>query len=315
MKSLISIWLAVIVIWLGILAIVISSKPHPSPKIRRGEGVRFFETTPIPQVSLLTTGDVLLARTINAKSVKDANFDWPFAHTQDLLSTPDLTFVNLETPLLADCPVITSGFKFCGSNQNIPALVRAGIDIVNLANNHSGNFGQTGLAETITALQAANLRVTGTSDPAFVTTNGIRFGFLGFDDTISPVKQDQFTQLIHSATSQSDHVIVAIHWGIEYQNQPSARQILLGHLAIDSGASLVVGHHLHWIQPIEQYRDGYIYYSHGNFIFDQFWSEATKTGLVITTTFSKAKIMGFASQTIYITPPGIPQLLSASGGN
>lgn len=302
-------------VWSIILWFYFNPQPYTSPKLRRGAGVRLFSTpTPTPIVTLLTTGDVLLARTINAKSVQDNNFDWPFARTTNLLSNSDLTFINLETPLLENCPVISSGFKFCGSSRNVSALTNAGIDIVNLANNHSGNYGRSGLGATITNLHQANIHTTGTTmnhEP--ITINGINFAFLGFDDTISSIKLDQLVQLVQSAKSQSDHVIVAIHWGVEYQDQPTSRQKRLGHLAIDSGASLVVGNHPHWIQPIEQYKDGYVYYSHGNFIFDQFWSEATKRGLIVTTTFSKTKIQHIKPQTIYIDPPGIPRLVLLEG--
>lgn len=268
---------------------------------------------PIPVVTLLTTGDILLARTINAKSAADGDFSWPFAASRHILKSADLTFVNLETPLLANCPVLTTGFKFCGASPNALALAQTGVDIANLANNHATNYGSIGLNETISHLALAGVKVTGVQDPLSITKNGIAFAFLGFDDTLSPIRADQFVQSIREAKAGADHVIVAIHWGTEYTDQPTSRQSTLGHLAIDSGASLVIGNHPHWIQPIEKYRAGYIYYSHGNFIFDQFWSESTRRGLIIQTLLSKDSILNVNPRSIYIDRPGVPRLVPLEG--
>ena len=85
-------------------------------------------------------------------------------------------------------------------------------------------------------------------------------------------------------------MVVSIHWGVEYEEAPTERQITFAHLAIDSGASLVLGHHPHVIQPVEEYEDGYIFYSLGNFVFDQMWSEETRIGLIARIFFQGGEI-------------------------
>ena len=96
-----------------------------------------------------------------------------------------------------------------------------------------------------------------------------------FDDLKNRIKRE-----IGTAKQNSDLVIVSFHWGIEYTTQPKPRQKELAHLAIDSGADLIVGNHPHWIQPVEVYKDKLIVYSHGNFVFDQMWSQKTREGMV-----------------------------------
>src|SRR5690606_2312827 len=109
--------------------------------------------------------------------------------------------------------------------------------------------------------------------------------FLGYDDIevqqgVSKADPDIIRKEIQEARNMADIVIVQFHWGVEYVSQPSERQRKLGMLAIDSGADLVIGNHPHWIQPIEIYKDKLITYAHGNFIFDQMWSEKTKEGVI-----------------------------------
>ncbi len=91
------------------------------------------------------------------------------------------------------------------------------------------------------------------------------------------------------AKSQADLVFASFHWGNEYSRH-SKRQEVLAHLAIDSGADVVVGHHPHWIQEVEEYRGKPIYYSLGNLVFDQMWSDPTRKGLILKLTFSGSKL-------------------------
>ena len=85
-------------------------------------------------------------------------------------------------------------------------------------------------------------------------------------------------------------MIVSIHWGVEYEQSPTERQEMFAHLAVDSGASVVLGHHPHVVQPVEEYKDGYVFYSLGNFVFDQMWSEETRNGLIARIFFEGGQI-------------------------
>ena len=88
----------------------------------------------------------------------------------------------------------------------------------------------------------------------------------------------------------SDVVIVSIHAGVEYTRKPTQEQVDFAHLAIDSGADVVIGHHPHWIQTIEIYKNKPIFYSLGNFVFDQEWSLDTKEGLIVQLTFNSSQL-------------------------
>jgi poly-gamma-glutamate synthesis protein (capsule biosynthesis protein) len=106
----------------------------------------------------------------------------------------------------------------------------------------------------------------------------------------------------------ADIIIVAFHWGIEYTDMPSERQKQLAHLAVDSGADLVLGNHPHWIQPVEIYQDKLIVYAHGNFVFDQMWSEKTREGVIGRYVFYDDKLVDAQFIPIYISSYGQPDL-------
>lgn len=240
---------------------------------------------------LIATGDVIPARVVNIQTTKLKDFKWPYEKTASILRNADVTFINLETPLIKDCPLVNDGFKFCGSDKNIEGLLFAGIDIASLANNHSGNYGLDGINQTIKLLEDNNIQVTGGNGAIFKDIKGLKFAFLGYNDIgfrqtgISWADEARIQSEIAGARESADVVIVTYHWGAEYRNQPDARQKYLGRFTIDAGADLVIGNHPHWIQPVEIYRGKLITYAHGNFIFDQEWSLKTKQGVVGKYTF------------------------------
>jgi poly-gamma-glutamate synthesis protein (capsule biosynthesis protein) len=98
-----------------------------------------------------------------------------------------------------------------------------------------------------------------------------------------------------------------MHNGIEYMPKPSKSQIEFAHAAIDCGATLVVGHHPHVIQPEEHYKAGLIFYSLGNFVFDQYQREATQHGEVVQISFLGKSILATHIMRVKITPTG-PEL-------
>lgn len=111
--------------------------------------------------TLMLTGDVIPARVVNQKMVVKQDFVWPLVNIKDVLANADLTVVNLESPLLEKCPVMSTGMTFCGDARFAKALVQAGVDIASLANNHSLNYGWEGISETEKALQAVGIETTG----------------------------------------------------------------------------------------------------------------------------------------------------------
>ena len=128
-----------------------NTKYNASPILDIGEDVSF------QTITLISTGDIGLVRDINSEIQKRHDPNYPFLKIAGYLKNADLTITNLEGPLINNCPIILTGFKFCGEDTNVKGLVYAGIDAASLANNHSTNFGLDGLSQTSTILKSAGI--------------------------------------------------------------------------------------------------------------------------------------------------------------
>lgn len=262
--------------------------------------------------TLMATGDVILARSVNLGAVKRGNFKWPFEKTAEILRSGDLTFVNLEVPLTSNCQPTSEGMIFCGDQRNIEGLVFAGIDVANFANNHMGNYGLRGVEQTAELLSNNGVLVAGTGSAAIKDVRGLRFAFLGYNSIDGPEKgilwasEGKIASDIEETKKTVDVVVVSFHWGDEYTEQPTRKQRNLAHLAIDRGADLVLGNHPHWIQPVEIYKEKLITYAHGNFIFDQMWSEKTREGAIGRYTFYDNRLIDVEFIPIVVQDYGQP---------
>lgn len=267
--------------------------------------------------TLIATGDIIPARSVNFGAYQRDNFKWPFLNTSDFLKQADITFINLETPIIKDCPLTQVGMIFCGDSRHVEGLLLSGVDVASLANNHAGNQGIKGVEETVELLKNNNIQITGTlkQNLSVIDVRGLKFGFLGFDDIdsnqpgISMLDEEKIANEIREAKKQVDVVVVAFHWGIEYVSQPNDRQKNIAHLTIDSGADLVIGNHPHWIQPVEIYKEKLITYAHGNFVFDQMWSQKTKEGVVGKYTFDGKDLIDVEFFPVEIIDYGQPYFL------
>ncbi|MBN1429961.1 MAG: CapA family protein [Anaerolineae bacterium] len=237
--------------------------------------------------TLVIVGDIMLGRQVNIEMVKQDDFTWPFHQTIDMLKDADLTLGNLESPMVSGCPIADTGMLFCARPRAVEGLVWADIDGVSLANNHAHTYGEPGFEETVDILLEAGIDPV-TADRLMVRDiAGIRIGVLGFEDSETALDLDQAVATIRESSSQVDVLIGLIHWGVEYQTGPNERQQEVGHALIDAGMDIVVGAHPHLIQPIETYNDKLIFYSLGNFIFDQMWWQETRIGAVIRLEIAK----------------------------
>ncbi len=249
------------------------------------------------KITVLVTGDVIPSRSVNYQATIKKDFLWPYKGIAETTKGADITFINLETPLMRVCPITQEGMIFCGSDKHIEGLKLMGVDVASLANNHAGNHGIDGLKETKILLEANNIRTTGDGEFVIKEVKGIRFVFLGFNDISGGISgldhagDDLIKLRIVEARQKADVVIVMYHWGGEYRSQPDERQKYLGHFTIDNGADLVVSNHPHWVQPVEIYKGKVIMYAHGNTVFDQEWSEATKRGVLGRYIFAGKKLV------------------------
>jgi poly-gamma-glutamate synthesis protein (capsule biosynthesis protein) len=199
------------------------------------------------------------------------------AYLTPYLQAADLALANLESPLAIDSRQnlqlsTFQPYNLCAPPERVRFLAEAGLDLLSLANNHSLDCGEEGLAATRYTLHAAGLTALGSAgEPVYRTINGLRLAFLAFEDVSAPLDGEAAAQLIRGAHDTGALVIVSIHWGMEYQGGPSERQCQLAQQFVDAGAVLIWGHHPHVLQPAEWFNDGktLILYSLGNALFDQ----------------------------------------------
>jgi poly-gamma-glutamate synthesis protein (capsule biosynthesis protein) len=250
--------------------------------------------------TLLVTGDVIPARGVNYFATARHDFLWPFRPTAAYTSNADVTYVNLEAPLFTGCPVSAAeSFTFCGDSRFVNGLTLMGADVVNLANNHLSNYGAQGITDTQTLLSSRGILTSGLGPVAVINVRGVRFGFIGFNGVGRAIDKTALQQGIARARQLADIVVVQFHWGKEYERQPMPDPgvptpddpVTIGHDAIDWGADIVIGNHPHWYQGVEVYHGKLITYAHGNFVFDQMWSEETREGVIGTYTFAGTKLI------------------------
>lgn len=267
--------------------------------------------------TLIATGDIIPARSVNTQTIKRNDFTWGWKNIAPILQEGDITLINLESPLIPNCPVTDEGMKFCGDQRHIEGLLSAGVDVVSIANNHVGNYGIEGVQETVRLLEKNAMRVIGgDKQPVTIQVKNVKVSFLAYNDIgykeegIAWAETQIMKQEIAEAKKQSDVVVVSMSWGVEYTREPSDRQQELAHIIIDAGADLIIGNHPHWIQTVEHYKEGYIMYAHGNTIFDQMWSEETKIGVIGKYTFLGKKLKEVEFIPTYIKNYGQPMLLT-----
>ena len=243
------------------------------------------------EVVILFTGDIMLGRSVMGATLDNNDPFYPFRHVADMIKTADIAFANLENPIVSNCARHVGGFKFCTTPEIAKGLPFAGIDIVTLANNHSGNYGTEGFEETKKQLNEIGVKSVGYDNLEIIEKNGTKFGFLGFNYTFTKENLKKDLEVIKDADSKVDVLIVGNHWGDEYKTTANNFQRDAAKQMVENGVDVIIGHHPHWVEDKEEINAVPIYYSLGNFVFDQMWSEETKKGLVVKMTFDGKEII------------------------
>lgn len=212
---------------------------------------------------------------------------YPFEKVSQFLRGVDLIVGNLEGPVVKNPPNFSDqSLKFAFSPDVIRGLSFANFNLLSLANNHTLNMGEAGLSETKEFLAKANINFVGhpikcNKDFLFEKDNMV---FLAFNKTFSfNCSDEEIIEIVKRVKSfnPDKFLVVIFHWGEEYQPKSSISQQKLAHQIIDAGADLIIGSHSHVIQEIEKYKSKLIFYSLGNFIFDQYFSKETQQGLAV----------------------------------
>ncbi|NLL51817.1 MAG: hypothetical protein GX248_03835 [Peptococcaceae bacterium] len=217
-----------------------------------------------------------------------------FSGVKDILAKDTLTIANLEGALTKSQEKIDKSsqgnraFWFKGEPAYAEILQAGSIEAVNLANNHSLDYGAEGLKDTITNLKKVGITCFGEEQTAIYG----KVGLIGAN-VLGPVEQGtdisvlkkKLKKQIEYLREKVPIIVVYFHWGTEYQTIVDKQQKELAHFAVDQGAKLVVGSHPHVLQEIEQYKGATIVYSLGNFVFGGNTQVAVKDTVIFQQTF------------------------------
>jgi len=254
-------------------------------------------------LTITAAGDCTFAGEPGSKSNKRFNqcvesygYDYFLQGVRPLFEADDLTIVNLEGPLTTSEKPRKHGYVFKADPACVAILTGSSVELCNLANNHSIDYGVTGLKQTAEVLAANGVGYCGFTEAWHATIKGVRVTALGF------TKWDHSLQDVVAAVSAEregcDLLIVNMHWGWERQHGQCSDQVEMGRAAVDAGADLVIGTHPHVYQGIERYKGKYIVYSLGNFCFAGNADPDDKRCLIFQQTFSFNPGMGIAQANI-----------------
>ncbi len=231
-------------------------------------------------VTLTAVGDVTIGRNVQSSSKifqqemdrQGGDINFIFRNIKEIFEQDDMTIVNFEGVLAENYTSPSrkreNSFLFLGDPSYANALRDNSVEVATLENNHMDDFGADGRASTQQALANANVQWADEYNMTVYEVQGLKIAVLAYktfdyyDTLFSKVPQE-----VAAAKAENDLVVVCFHWGSEKDYAPNGNQQKLGHMTIDAGADLVIGHHSHRINPIEQYNGKYIVYSVGNFSF------------------------------------------------
>jgi poly-gamma-glutamate capsule biosynthesis protein CapA/YwtB (metallophosphatase superfamily) len=275
------------------------------------------------------TGDVSLDPSyISTFAARGYGYAW--SGMGGLFRRDDLTVVNLECAVSDLGTPVPKEFNFRGDPDALPAMRDAGVEVANLGNNHSYDFGPDALLDTVRNVERAGVAPVGAGAtqedalaPALFDLHGRRVAVLGFDQVVDPFPEAVATaskpgtaaghdsrlmiEAIRHAADLADVVVVMIHWGVELDTRPRPQQVALGHRMIEAGADVIFGSHSHRLQPMESYHGRPIFYGLGNFVWPNL-SEAGSTTAVAEVTVTRQGRFRGRLLPAFITAPGHPEL-------
>jgi poly-gamma-glutamate capsule biosynthesis protein CapA/YwtB (metallophosphatase superfamily) len=286
-------------------------------------------------ITVVIVGDIMLDRRPGEGILQGFDPLFPFRGTANLLQAADLAIGNLEVVVSTKGVAVPKAYNFRADPRVLDVLVRAGIGVVSVANNHSGDYGPEAFADMLRLLDAAGIGYAGggltirdARQPLVRDVNGTRIALLAYNEVelrsfqatadrpgLAWLVDDHVREDIAAARALADFVIVYPHWGLEYQFQPSRRQREAARMMIDAGADLVVGAHPHVIQTVEYYEGKWIFYSLGNFVFDDFLDvgpeldEPSRRSWIVSLRVRKGELLSWRTFTARTDDQGEPWLL------
>lgn len=277
--------------------------------------------------TLLFVGDIMLSRDVARQIRQHNDFSFPFRLIASTTRSADFVFGNFENPISDKGKEQGSIYSFRADPRAIEGLRYAGFNAVSLANNHIFDWGRNALSDTIARVNGAGIQTVGAGRneteanvPRIIDVKGVTIGLLAFTNLypksfwategiagISRFEEGEIFEKIKQLRAHVDIIVVSMHWGNEYELRANKTQKILGRALIDAGADIVVGHHPHVVQELEQYTHGWIAYSLGNFIFDQNFSNETRTGAMLEINIKNKHIESVNEQMVKINDYYQPQ--------
>lgn len=273
-------------------------------------------------VSGIFVGDIMLSRAVGRQMLLNNDFEFPFNLVKTNFQLVDFAFGNLEGPISDQGSNQGSQYSFRADPLSIKGLKAANFRVLNLANNHIWDWGLAAFSQTMDLLEENSILFVGVgrnyeeaNQPKIFEKNGLRIGFWGLTDLYPAsleaklnrpgISEPDFLKVASSIAyfkneKLIDFAVISIHWGIEYESEPTEKQRQIARSLIENGADLIVGHHPHVIQSYEEYLGRPIFYSLGNFIFDQSFSEETMTGFMLKVDFYSDFTFKLATSSIII---------------
>ena len=269
-----------------------------------------------PVVTMTVVGDIMLGRGVAAAAEGTGRPAPALAPTRSRLRSVDITVGNLENTLSRAGQPTQGGDSFAADPRVVGGLRASGFDVLSLANNHVGDFGDRALVQTVRRLRAGGIRTFGAGatvarawEPVVVQRSGVRFGFVGFNaigetPAVGPGQPGavsvgmpprtgpldraalrRFTDAVRRLDARVDVVVAMPHWGTQYTNRPEPVQRRVARRLVAAGVDVVVGGHPHWLQGMAMVQGRLVAHSLGNFVFDMDFMQETREGAVLELTF------------------------------
>jgi Bacterial capsule synthesis protein PGA_cap len=279
------------------------------------------------KTKILFVGDIMLARTIGENLKKDID---PFEFVKPTFEEYDMVFGNLETTIgNKSQPQKGKLYTFAAPPESAKFIKNSGIKAVSLANNHTLDYGQNGLLETIEILEQNEIKYFGAGknkeeafDYKVFSLNNQKIALFAINDieTTFTVNKMGPTNAwfdyqvletnIKKAKQESDLVIVMPHWGVEYQLTQSSLQRQQAQKLLDFGVDLIVGNHPHVVQNLVKVDNKIVHYSLGNFVFDEMETQPNATkGQMLEVEISNGEIISHKNINIQIELDGRPKIV------
>jgi poly-gamma-glutamate synthesis protein (capsule biosynthesis protein) len=253
--------------------------------------------------SLAVVGDLQMGGSA-LPVIRTKGWDYPFDSTRHIIQSAGLALANLEAPFTNAGIPFDKTFTFRVPTRFARGIAESGFDVLTLANNHILDFGPEGLRSTMNILDSLGIAYCGAGQNIEEAERGVilergkwRIGFLAYSMTYptefwatrsewGTAYPRHLEKNVRTMKKKADLVVVSFHWGGELKSHPKPYQRRHAHLAIDSGADLVIGHHPHVLQGLEIYRDRLIAYSLGNYVFGSY-SQNARDSIILRVLFSE----------------------------